>query len=366
MNSTLPGPLCRLPLLTLVAGAVIALFAGCAKTEGDQGLGAVKLRYATPYSPAHPFSRGDARWIAYVERASAGRLQIEPYWGGSLMDESDSVRELGAGVADISYVVPIYQRAGAHFIRGQTPFYDGATDMHLQNRVALTLWEEFPQLSAELASVRPLIVTGGSFLDVMTREKPVRSLDDLKGLRLRAPAEITLVLEQLGVDAEFMPMGEVYTALAKGTIDGVIAPVDTLKAMRFAEVIKYCTLVSIARGAYYSRAMNRDSWQRLSPELQKIIDASIPVWSEAVIDELTTAQAAGIKLAHERNVEFIRLAPEDMTRLRKVYGEMAQHSAEILERRGLPGLAAYERAQAVIRETNGGEKAVRDSVPGAG
>jgi TRAP-type transport system periplasmic protein len=352
MNSAPVTPISRFALLILGAGGLIASLTGCAKTEGGQDLSVVKLRYASPYSPTHPFSRGDFRWIAYVERASRGRLRIEPYWGGSLMDESDSVRELGAGVADISYVVPIYQRAGAHFIRGQTPFYDGAGDMHLQNRVALTLWEEFPQLSAELASVRPLVVTGGSFLDVMTREKPVRTLEDLKGLRLRAPAEITLVLEQLGVDAEFMPMGEVYTALAKGTIDGVIAPVDTLKAMRFAEVIKYCTLVSIARGAYYSRAMNRDTWQRLPSDLQKIIDASIPVWSEAVIDELTSAQTAGLKLAQERGIEFIRLAPEDMSRLRKVYAEMAQHSAQSLEKRGLPGLAAYERAQAVIRKAN--------------
>jgi TRAP-type C4-dicarboxylate transport system substrate-binding protein len=187
----------------------------------------------------------------------------------------------------------------------------------------------------------------------MTREKPVRTLDDLKGLRLRAPAEITLVLEQLGVDAEFMPMGEVYTALAKGTIDGVVAPIDTLKAMRFAEVVQYCTLVSIARGAYYSRGMNHESWQRLPPDLKAVIETSIPVWSEAVIEELTAAHTAGLALAEERNVEFIRFNDADMKRLRSVYAQMAQHSAEDLEQRGLPGLAAYERAQAVIHEANG-------------
>lgn len=355
MNSALWASMVRLTFLALGAALMTCSLSGCGRSAGAEEAGVVKLRYASPYSPTHPFSRGDARWIAYVERQSAGRLRIEPYWGGSLMDEAESVRELRAGVADISFVLPIYQRAGAHFIRGQTPFYDGAADMHLQNRVAATLWEEFPQLSAELASVRPLVVTGGSFLEVMTREKAVRTLEDLKGMRLRAPAEITLMLEQLGVDAEFMPMGEVYTALAKGTIDGVIAPIDTLKAMRFAEVVNYCTLVSIARGAYYSRAMNHESWRRLPPELQKIVDASIPVWSEAVIEELTAAHTAGLELAQERNVEFIRLSPDDMRRLRAVYAEMAQDSAEYLEERGLPGFAAYRRAQEVIRDATGGE-----------
>jgi TRAP-type transport system periplasmic protein len=331
----------------LVLGVGLAMsMVGCSKTSNEAGV--TTLRYASPYGPTHPFSRGDAQWIDYVERESQGRLRIEPYWGGSLMDESDSVRELAAGVADVSYILPIYQRAGAHFIRGQTPFYDGAVDMHLQNRVLETLWAEFPQLSAELSSIKPLVITGGSFLEVMTRERPVRTLEDLKGLRLRAPAEITLVLEQLGVDAEFMPMGEVYTALAKGTIDGVVAPIDTLKAMRFAEVVQYCTIVSIARGAYYSRGMNQQSWQRLPPDLQAVIEASIPVWSDAVIAQLTAAQTAGLELAEERNVEFIRFGDADMKRLRDIYARMAQHSAADLEQRGLPGYAAYQRAQAVI------------------
>jgi len=344
------GALCIPVRAALIATltVIVAALSGCGETTAAKARESLTLRYASPYGPTHPFSRGDAAWIDYVERASNGWLRIEPYWGGSLMDEGDSVRELAAGVADVSYVLPIYQRAGAHFIRGQTPFYDGAVDMQLQNEVMLSLWEEFPQMRAELEAVKPLVVTGGSFLEVMTREKPVRTLADLRGLRLRAPAEITVVLDELGVDAEFMPMGEVYSALAKGTIDGVIAPIDTLKAMRFAEVVKYCTLVSIARGAYFSRAMNLASWQRLSPDLQAIVTASIPVWTDAVIDEITAAHTAGMQLAKERDVQFIRLPDSDMERFRAIYARMAQRSADALEARGLPGQAAYDRARRLI------------------
>lgn len=347
-------PLGKRPIAAMVFFLCAFWLSGCGEPGSGAGAemnGAATvrtLRYATPYGPTHPFSRGDAAWIRHVESASHHRLRIEPYWGSSLMDESDSVRELAAGIADVSYVVPIYQRAGAHFIRGQTPFYDGASDMHLQNQVLLTLWQEFPSLRRELASVKPLVVTGGSFLEVMTRDRPVRTLEDLKGLRLRAPAEITTVLNTLGVDAEFMPMGEVYTALAKGTLDGVIAPVDTLKSMRFAEVIRHCTLLSIARGAYYSRAMNLESWQRLPPDLQQVITDSIPVWTEAVIAELTQARESGLRLGKDSGVEFIELPARDMRRFREVYAGMAARHAADLEARGLPGLKAYARAREVI------------------
>src|SRR5262245_34869457 len=94
--------------ITVAAAAVVlaALAAACGRAPEPGGV--VRLRYATPYGPTHPFSRGDAAWIRYVEHESRGRIVIEPYWGVSLIDESDSVRELAAGVADVSYILPIY------------------------------------------------------------------------------------------------------------------------------------------------------------------------------------------------------------------------------------------------------------------
>jgi len=328
--------------------AVVALLGLAACSERSAPVDAVTLRYASPYSPGHPFSRADKVWMRYVETQSKGRVRIQPFWGGSLLDESEGVRELAAGVSDIGFVAPIYARAGMHFIRGQTPFYDGANDIHVQHAVFLTLWNRFPQMRAEMAEVIPLVATGGSVQDIMTTKRPIRTLEDLKGLRLRAPMEVTEFLEKLGVDAEFMPMGEVYTALSKGTIDGVVAPQDTLKAMRFAEVVKYCTRFSLGRGAYYSRAMNRDSWQRLSPELQALLEESRKIWTDASMNELVVAAKAGADFGRERGVEFIDLSSEDLMRVREVYAGMAQARADDMRRFGLPGDEAYALARATI------------------
>jgi TRAP-type C4-dicarboxylate transport system substrate-binding protein len=336
----------------LIAIAVLLCLTGCADRTGGLPSDTISLRYASPYSPGHPFSRADKTWMQHVEQQSNGRLRIQPFWGGSLVDEAEGVRELAAGVADIAFVAPIYARAGMHFIRGQTPFYDGANDMHAQHAVFMKLWNHFPQMRAEMDSVIPLVVTGGSVQDIMTTKRPIRRLEDLRGMRLRAPMEITELLEKLGVDAEFMPMGEVYTALAKGTIDGVVAPQDTLKAMRFAEVVKYCTPVSLGRGAYYSRAMNRNAWQRLPPELQAVIDSSRAVWTEASINELVTAADAGRAFARERGVEFIQLPETELQRVRELYSELALARAQDMKRFGLPGEEAYALARSAVAEWN--------------
>jgi TRAP-type C4-dicarboxylate transport system substrate-binding protein len=340
-------------LIVLIAMALSV--AGCADRGGLQGE-TITLRYASPYSPGHPFSRADKVWMDYVEQQSNGRLRIQPFWGGSLVDEAEGVRELAAGVADVAFVAPIYARAGMHFIRGQTPFYDGANDMHAQHAVFIKLWEQFPQMRAEMSDVMPLVATGGSVQDIMTTKRPIRTLDDLKGLRLRAPMEITEWLEKLGVDAEFMPMGEVYTALAKGTIDGVVAPQDTLKAMRFAEVVKYCTIVSLGRGAYYSRAMNHQAWQRLPAELQAVIQGSKAVWTKASINELVAAADAGHEFARENGVEFIQLPETDLQRVRELYAQLALARAQDMKRFGLPGEEAYAVARNAVAEWNAGQR----------
>jgi TRAP-type C4-dicarboxylate transport system substrate-binding protein len=340
----------------VLAVLLLQVAAGCSRSgsdaDADSTSAVITLRYASPYSPGHPFSRADKAWMQHVEQQSGGRLRIQPFWGGSLLDESDSVRELAAGVADIAYIVPIYARAGMHFIRGQTPFYDGANDMRLQNKVFHTLWDTYPQMRAELKDVMPLLATGGSVQDIMTTKRPIRTLADLKGLRLRAPMEVTELLEKLGVDAEFMPMGEVYTALAKGTIDGVVAPQDTLKAMRFAEVVKYCTVVSLGRGAYYSRAMNHESWDRLPPDLQQVITASRTVWDEVSIAEIDAAADSGHQFAREQGVEFIELPSADLQQVRVLYSQMAQARAKDMQRFNLPGDEAYALAQQVIAQAN--------------
>ena len=72
------------------------------------------LSYASPYPPGHPFSRADIRWMAYVEKASRGRLKIQPFWAGALLSSDQSMAEVRHGVADIGLITPIYARGGAH------------------------------------------------------------------------------------------------------------------------------------------------------------------------------------------------------------------------------------------------------------
>lgn len=310
--------------------------------------GVTELVYATPYSPTHPFSRADQRWMKFVEDRSGGTLRIRPSWSGALLSSEHSLIELRHGVVDIGLITPIYVKGGAHLIRLQSGFYAGAVTIEDQVALYRCLETSHEQFAEELEGLVVLAVQGGSLPGVVTRTRPVASLADLQGMRIRAPTELLPVLRDLGADPVNMPMGEVYSALAKGIIDGVIAPTDTFRALHLSEVARYYLRLAVPRGAYPARAMGRERWERLSAEHRAVLEAAIPVWEEALADENRRALDDGWRFAEEQGVVESLVSEEDQRRFDELYQREAERSAGLLARYGIDGESVLATARASL------------------
>jgi TRAP-type C4-dicarboxylate transport system substrate-binding protein len=299
------------------------------------------LRYATPYPPQHPFSRADQRWIDHVQATSHGALHIDTFWSGMLTSSDQSVLELKHGVADVAAIQPIYERGGAHVLRTQTGFYAGARSFGEQVSVYKCLAERFPAFGGELSGLTVLAVQGGNLPGIATRDARIRSLSDLTGLRLRAPSELMELLKSLGADPVNMPMGDVYASLARGVIDGVVAPLDALRSLHLAEVARNFTRMAIPRGAYPARAIRNASLERLPAPLQILVRDSSAVWEAALAHELTQAEAAGLRYATEHNIAVSDLPDSDRAAFHQAYNQAARARARSLQ----GGEAIFSAAQ---------------------
>ncbi len=324
---------------------LIALLCLGACTQEIEGV--TTLRYGSPYAPGHPFSRADIEWMQWVERESAGTLRVTPFWSGSLLSSEHAMTELRHGVADVGLVTPIYARGGTHLIRAQAGFYGGATTFDEQVAIYRCLAAAEPQFAKELHGLKVLAVQGGNLPLIITRDRAVKSLVDLQGLRLRAPSELLAVLEHFGADPVDMPMRDVYSALAKGVLDGVVAPMDTFRSLHFAEVTQYVTMIDIPRGAYAARAMGEQRWAELSPEHQRILEASTPIWENAMKRELIAADAIGERAAREAGIVFNTVSDEDQARFDEVYARDGETRARGLQRYGIDGMASFHHARAL-------------------
>lgn len=329
------------PCLLMLAAALGA----CSQPADD---GVTELRYATPYSPGHPFSRADRRWMEHVERASGGTLRIVPSWSGALLSSEHSMLELRHGVVDIGLITPIYVKGGAHLIRIQSGFYAGIGAVPEQVALYRCMAAQEPQFARELEGLQVLAVQGGSLPGIITRDRPINTLDDVRGLRIRVPSELLPLMRELGADAINMPMGEVYSALAKGVIDGVVAPPDTFKALHLAEVAKHYATIRIPRGAYPARAMGERRWRSLTEQQRQVLLDAVAVWETALAEENERALDEGWQLALSQGVQHTTLGDADQQRFYAMYLDEARRNADSLKRYGIDGERSWSVARASI------------------
>lgn len=323
---------------------VALLLAGCSKPDPN----VIILNYASPYQESHTFSQADISWMKWIEQQTGGRIRINPHWGGHLLSSNENMLEIRHGVADIGMITPMYARS-AHLQRIQPSFYSGVGDIPQQVAVYRCLAAEFPQMNGEVKGVRILAVQGGNFPGILTRDKPIRRLADLRGLRLRAQADTADVLRALGVDPVNMSMAEVYPAMAKGVIDGVVAPADALKSVHLADVGKYFSTLKIPRGAYPGRAMSEKTWNRLTPQDQTIFTKGEAIWENAMVAQLDAALGSGHEYAKTAGITEIAIAPGEQERFNDLYRANAFRISRYLEAYGIDGNAIATRAAQLIQ-----------------
>lgn len=343
-------------MIRTVRWALILLAALWGVAFAASGPGAVRdtpsvrpmvLVYASPYSPNHPFSLADQDWMAWVEAHSGGRVRIEAIWAGALLSADQSLIELRHGIADIGLITPIYARGGVPLIRTQAGFYAGTRTFQQQVALYRCLQAAEPEFDRELSGLTVLAVQGGTLPGIITRTRAVAHLGDLAGLRLRVPVELLGVLRDLGADPIAMPMNEVYSALAKGVLDGVLAPAETLRSLHFAEVARHYWRLQVPRGAYPSRAMPTRRWLELPTEVRALLGSSGPIWEQALARRTQAADQGGETFGREHGVEFLSPSGEDQQRFEEIYRHEAQRSAASLLAYGIPGPEILRRAQAI-------------------
>jgi len=327
----------------LIFLTMLTLFSAAARSS------VTVLTYATPYGPNHTFSLADKTWMKWVTAQSGGQVQIRPIWSGGLISSDQSLIELRHGVADIALITPIYARGGTHLIRVQTGFYGGAKSFEQQVAMYRCLAAASPEYAQEVKGLKILAVQGGTLPGILARTRAIANLRDLRGLRIRVPTELLNVMRELGADPVTMPMGEVYSSLAKGVLDAVVAPADTLKSLHLGEVAKFYTQLEVARGAYPARAMSEKRWQALAPQERDLLEASIPIWEAALSKETTAAVRSGEAEGHAQGVHFIPIASAEQQRFDDLYEEEAARNARALGRFDIDGNTVFRNARRIAK-----------------
>jgi len=275
--------------------------------------GATELKFCNYFPiPAAQSKIGEA-FIKDLEAQSKGQLKITYFPAGTLLTAPKMYDGVVEGIADIGL-----SNIGYTFGRFRmTEVLDlplGFPNAWVANHVANDFIKQFKP--KEWDKIHMLSMHTSPVNVVLSATKPVYKMEDLKGMTLRGLGFIAEVVHALGGTPRPIPTPEAYEAMQKRVIDGLMIPMETMRAFRYAEVAKYVTECwAIGQVYTFYLVMNKDTWNKLPANIQKIFneypfeEKFAVMWNEIDID--------GKNYGKEKGLQYIELPSAEITKWKK-------------------------------------------------
>jgi TRAP-type C4-dicarboxylate transport system substrate-binding protein len=230
----------------------------------------IKLTFALFQPATAAVSKANTEFAQEIEKRTNGRVQIQVFQSGSLLGAPAMYQGIRNGIADIGNCITSYSP-------GNFPFTSIAELPNAAQSAWAASYAQYDFLMKyqpkEWNDVHILTVVTPS-CDVMgvgTGRAPIRTLEDWKGKSIRVNHADIIVA--LGGTVKDLPMSEVFDAISKGVLDGVVGSTEPFKSWRLGDVCKFLTVntAPLQPSILWYNAMNKAKWNNLPPDLQKII-----------------------------------------------------------------------------------------------
>jgi C4-dicarboxylate-binding protein DctP len=253
-------------LICLTALSVAFTVSSCSKSPDDK---TYRMRASTSLAAHGTVGKALEKFCQLVEEKSNGRIKTQDYYVGQLGNQRELVEMVHDGSLE---VVTSLASGTARYVPQLALFeypYIYKDEAHL-----VRVLDELEDYVSALLAPHNFIAAGGQnmgFRHMLNKTHPVKTVADLKGLKMRGPNPIYVgMFKALGARGTTTDWSEIYSALQTGVINGLEASPDMLLSMKFHEQAEYLSKTShIAACVYY---MIRKDWLESLPEdLQKIV-----------------------------------------------------------------------------------------------
>ncbi len=300
----------------------------------------IVLKVSDSFAPTHYIVvQGLLPWMARVKELTGGKVEFQYFGAEQLGPLRDQFNLVQRGVADIAYVPPSFNLgkmplSGVHSLPklfsssvvGSAAFWDTIHETSiLQNDYLKN-------------GIRPLWGVMTSTYNVFTKNKPVRSLADMKGLKLKSiGGNMVSAVKLLGAAPVDVPSPDTYQAIQTGTVDGAVFPTTSLYSYRLNEQTKHALFGFDLFVFYASFVINERVWQKLPEDVRKALlqagqEAAVRVAKYTDDDDRQLKQ----KLAAD-GIDVITLSTQEQDQLVRLLEPVHQNWVKGMAGKGLPG-----------------------------
>jgi TRAP-type C4-dicarboxylate transport system substrate-binding protein len=229
----------------------------------------IKLKFANYFPPTHMNSTIMGKYCEELNKKLAGKVEITQYTGGTLLAAPKIAAGVAAGIADIGL-------SNLSYTRGRFPVMEimelphGFPSPWIAGHVGNDFYNKYQPKDFDAYHV--LMFSSAPINVIQTVSKPVRTLDDVKGLKLRGTGRIGDIVKALGAVPIPLETPDLYDALKRNVVEGALLSIETMKGFKTGELIKYVTPSWRIGCAYcFYVAMNKQKWNSLPADVQKTI-----------------------------------------------------------------------------------------------
>ncbi|WP_221931036.1 TRAP transporter substrate-binding protein [Telmatospirillum sp. J64-1] len=300
-------------VMKLVATAAVGIMATVGAAQAQQ----VTFRSSDTHPADYPTVQAVEFMSEILKKETDGRLSIQVFHSGQLGEERDTVQQTQFGVIDmlrvnlalLNNIAPITRVPGLPFLF--------RSEEHMYKVMDGEIGQEI------MKALEPHGLVGLAYYDSGTRNfynsrRPVRTLEDMKGLKIRVQQSDLFIdtMRALGANPTPMPFGEVYSGLQTGVIDGAENNWPSYHSTRHFEVSKYYSLSGHTM-APEILVMSKRSWDKLSAEDQELVRKAAQesvakmreLWKEREAQSREAVIAAGAEI-HEVDMDAFMKAVE--------------------------------------------------------
>ncbi|WP_069999183.1 TRAP transporter substrate-binding protein DctP [Cellulosilyticum sp. I15G10I2] len=242
-------------------------------TSTTQRKDVIELKLAHPNLSNSELGKEIKAWADAMEQKSDGRLKITVYANQTLVEGLDTYSAVVDGLADIGWNT-CAQTPEIHQLTQLTTLPMLAVPNVFEGAQAIDyLYNEYNSLKNEFNDVHlfALQVSGGGAA-IGTNNKPIKTLDDLDGMRLSVPAGAnTDFMELAGVQAVNVPDTEIRKSMENNILDGYLLSLTSISDLQLWDATRYITQVYTYAPVYWL-AMNEARYESLPADLKRVVD----------------------------------------------------------------------------------------------
>lgn len=324
-----------------------------AATTSDGSMPEVKMTFAAPHTPPQTYAVVDVDFIEHMKEVSDGKINMTYYPGGTLIGGREAASELKAGAADFGWPRVGYSQHGYKLYNTNLIWMyniDPIDDVEAELEMYKKLYEK-EEMYSEFDGIVPFGANASGATAWLFTTTPIKSLDDIKGKMIRANASWAKVVSELGGVPVSIPFSELYLALEKGTVDGVLGlPGSVIKGENLGEVIDYAMDIKMNQTPYYAWAFNEKSWNNLPEEAKEMFKAEEEWLEDRVVAQIQDETTPSIEYGKELGIEFVTISDKDRERLFGIMDSVCREECAILDDEGYAATEMYEYTQSMIQE----------------